>query len=406
MTEMSLRVRRRHVLFLQIGDRVELDITKFLMGSIAYKHQTQCMLLCPIRGDVLPINVAEFELIMKIPEHKWVSLSEIGGLSDDAVMNVRDLAQRGVLLSDPAPQTLADLVPGEETLQRTQWEEIAAVYHAHTQWRGKALERTRPPLGEDDKEMAFDHLRRIRGDAPPHFVRRPDAQARMALCVPLLDDPFFDTLISRRTSRAYNFNQTLSRSALETMLYVVFGTQGTKNVAESLTLMKRTSPSGGALHPIEAYVLAIRVAGVPTGLYHYESETHALAQLELMDIDGARALTYEFTAGQTHFSEAHALVIHVARLHRSFWKYSHHQKAYKSVLMDSGHLSQTFYLTAAYLKLGAFYTAAINDFDIGRRLRLDPLREAAIAINGCGIPDDTRQQLTFVTDPYQPSAND
>ena len=36
--------------------------------------------------------------------------------------------------------------------------------------------------------------------------------------------------------------------------------------------------------------------------------------------------------------------------------------------MDSGHLSQTFYLTATHLGLGAFCTAAINDADIERIL--------------------------------------
>ena len=57
-------------------------------------------------------------------------------------------------------------------------------------------------------------------------------------------------------------------------------------------------------------------------------------------------------------------MIHVARFDRNFWKYAQHRKAYKAVLMDSAHLSQTFYLTAAHLGLGAFYTAAINDADI------------------------------------------
>ena len=96
-------------------------------------------------------------------------------------------------------------------------------------------------------------------------------------------------------------------------------------------------------------------------------------------------------------------MIHVARFDRTFWKYAQHRKAYKAVLMDSAHLSQTFYLTAAHLGLGAFYTAAINDADIARRLRLKPVREAAIAINGVGLADSGRDELHFVTDPYRPT---
>ena len=71
--------------------------------------------------------------------------------------------------------------------------------------------------------------------------------------------------------------------------------------------------------------------------------------------------------------------------------------------MDSAHLSQTFYLTAAHLGLGAFYTVAINDADIGSRLRLKPVREAAIAINGFGIADNGRDDLQFMPDPYRPT---
>jgi len=119
----------------------------------------------------------------------------------------------------------------------------------------------------------------------------------------------------------------------------------------------------------------------------------------------ARGLASEFTAGQAHFAEAHALVIHVARFHRNFWKYARHHKAYKAVFMDSAHLSQSFYLSATHLGLGAFCTASINDVDIGERLRLRPHYEAAIAVNGVGIPDTGRNELDFRAEPYDPAAS-
>ena len=147
----------------------------------------------------------------------------------------------------------------------------------------------------------------------------------------------------------------------------------------------------------------MNVEGVAAGLYHYETETHALALLERMDADRAVALACDFTAGQEYFSKAHVLVIHVARFHRNFWKYARHQKAYKAVLMDSAHLSQTFYLSAEHLGLGAFYTAAINDVDIARRLRLKPLYEAAIAVNGAGLPGTGHDELHFIPDKYVPT---
>jgi SagB-type dehydrogenase family enzyme len=121
-----------------------------------------------------------------------------------------------------------------------------------------------------------------------------------------------------------------------------------------------------------------------------------------MDRADARKLAADFTSGQTYFAEAHVLVIHVARFDRKFWKYAQHRKAYKTVLMDSAHLSQTLYLTAAHLGLGAFFSGAINDTDIAYRLRLRPIREAAIAVNGFGIADSGRDALRFMAEPYSP----
>jgi len=97
-------------------------------------------------------------------------------------------------------------------------------------------------------------------------------------------------------------------------------------------------------------------------------------------------------------------VVHVARFDRNHWKYRQHAKAYKAVLMDSAHLSQTLYLTATHLGLGAFYTAAINDGDIGDRLGLDPLSQAAVAISGFGIRATRTDSLNFDAQAHDPVA--
>ena len=320
----------------------------------------------------------------------------------DAPARLADLARRGILLSDPASEKWSDLVEGEQTLERMQWYDVAAVYHAHTRWQGVPRNLPVPRIDDDERLTPFERIRRDHGDPPPHFVRRADALERTPLDVPVLDGPFFEVLLARRTTRAFRSQQPLPLPLLEVLLYAVFGTHGIKH-EEGITGIKRTSPSGGALHPIEAYLLVANVEGLSAGLYHYETGSHALALLERMDETSARALACEFTAGQGYFAEAHVLVIHVARFHRNFWKYAQHRKAYKSVLMDSAHLSQTFYLAAAHLDLGAFYTAAINDADIGQRLRLKPLYEGAIAINGAGLPDSARNELHFVPDAYRPT---
>lgn len=392
-----VRLRRRRYFLLRIGDETTLDIARFLSGEISTKLNARGWLLCPITGRELPITADELQLAMTLPAQTWL---ECKAAQADARM--LDLARRGILLSDPPAEGWEHLASGEQTLEQAQWLDVAAVYHGHSGWHGV--------VGVDPQSMGDVHaqrehlesLRRAHGEPPRHFVERSDAHGRIALRAPVFNGAFFDTLMARRTTRAFRTDEALPRSALEQMLYAVFGTHGIKHFAPGVAAIKRTSPSGGALHPIEAYVLATHVEGVPSGLYHYETASHSLAALEHMDLASARNLACTFTAGQSYFADAHALVIHVARFDRNFWKYARHRKAYGVVLMDSGHLSQTFYLTATHLGLGAFYTAAINDADIAERLRLPRGREAAVAINGLGLALHGRDELHFIADSYEP----
>ena len=402
MSEIGMRFRRRRFLLLRVADEPVLDIGQFLRGSIQLHDEPRCTLLCPVRGESLSLTAEELGLIMTVPNDRWLTAAELESRGPEVQGRLIDLAQRGILLGDPAPRGWDDLESGEAVIEQMQWFDLAAVYDAHSRWKGIVGDNARLKGGENIHRIRLEELRKIRGDPPGHFVSRPDAEARIPLSAPALDGPFFDALLARRTTRAYRCDQALPKSALELMLYAVFGTHGIKFFASGIAAIKRTSPSGGALHPIEAYVLAVNVADIAAGLYHYETNTHALARLESMNIANARDLACQFTAGQSYFAEAHVLVIHVARFDRTFWKYAQHRKAYKAVFMDSAHLSQTLYLTAAHLGLGAFYTAAINDADIASRLRLRPIRDAAIAINGFGIPDSGRDTLHFMPDPFRP----
>jgi putative peptide maturation dehydrogenase len=400
--ETTVRFRRRRYFVVRVADEPRLEFQAFFRSEIRLRSETQCTLLCPVRGESLPLTAAELALVMTVPVERWATLAELNSISAGPSASLIDLASRGILLSDPSPANWSDLVEGERVLHQMQWHDLAAVYHAHSSWQSVVGTPSPQKLGDDAQRALVDKLSLTRGDPPPHFVRRPDALNRTSLHVPALDGPFFDALFARRTTRAFRSQQPLSLSALEIVLYAVFGTHGIKH-EPGISGIKRTSPSGGALHPIEAYLLIMNIEELPPGLYHYETGAHVLAKLEHMDDASVRELACQFTAGQKYFAEAHALVIHVARFDRTFWKYAQHRKAYKAVLMDSAHLSQTFYLTAAHLGLGAFYTAAINDTDIGRRLRLRPLREAPIAINGVGLPDSGRDEMHFIPEPYQPT---
>jgi SagB-type dehydrogenase family enzyme len=75
----------------------------------------------------------------------------------------------------------------------------------------------------------------------------------------------------------------------------------------------------------------------------------------------------------------------VSRFARSFWKYRRHAKAYRNLVLDAGHLSQTFYLVCTALGLGPFFTTAINEIQILNELRLSALQVGVIGLCGCGV---------------------
>jgi putative peptide maturation dehydrogenase len=167
-------------------------------------------------------------------------------------------------------------------------------------------------------------------------------------------------------------------------------------------MIKRTSPSGGGLHPIEAYPLVAGVEGLEPGLYHYDARGHALELASRIEREELTRLASQFVCGQGYFASAHVLVVMTARFYRSFWKYRRHQKAYSALMMDAAHLSQTLYLVAAELGLGAFVTAAVNGANIEDRLGIDGFTEGVVAVAGFGRRSRKPSALEPDYAPYVP----
>ena len=149
----------------------------------------------------------------------------------------------------------------------------------------------------------------------------------------------------------------------------------------------KTSPSGGARHPIEAYVVARRVRGLRSGLYHYAPDTHELERLR----NGATSRTLAtFLGGQPWYGNASALVVLTSVVERKMWLY-HYPRSYRILLLEAGHLVQTFCLIATSLGLAPFCSAALADSRIEREFGLDGIREPILYAAGVGPrPSDER----------------
>jgi SagB-type dehydrogenase family enzyme len=186
-------------------------------------------------------------------------------------------------------------------------------------------------------------------------------------------------LFERRTWRHFS-GAPVELSGLATLLKLTWGVQRWAHARGQGRVAFKTSPSGGARHPIEAYVLALRVKGLPRGLYHYAADRH---NLERLNRRATSRQIVQYCADQTWYGSAAAIVIMTAVFARERWRYKS-PRAYRAVLLDAGHLCQTFCLVATWLKLAPFCTMALADSRIERDLKIDGVSESVVYVAGVG----------------------
>jgi putative peptide maturation dehydrogenase len=284
----------------------------------------------------------------------------------------------------------------DNTLRSVAWWPLAAVAQAHGGWEGIDIEAR----NEVGLMLSSEQMVEAFGTPPQHGYQRTSAPG-VALPPPQRRE--FDALLARRkTCRNFDGAASVGAADLATMLHRVWGAIGTLELAPGAIAVKKNSPAGGGLHAVEAYVLVQRAEGLAPGFYHYLALDHALEPLQALSADEAAGFAHRFVAGQNWFANVPVMVVMTARFDRLFWKYRRHTKAWRVVHLDVGHLSQTMYLSAADLGLGAFVTAAINDREVERALALTPMREGAIAIVGFG--PRAAQPTTLELDDIVPTA--
>ena len=258
------------------------------------------------------------------------------------------------------------------------WHPLAAVYHFATkdaQWVTPSERRAR--------EAAL--VRRARVAPPPSPYKRTRGRGRV-LPVDSKSGEFRDVLLARRTWRGFG-RRPMALDDLGTLLDLTFGVQMTGEAGRGITALFKTSPSGGARHPVEAYVLAVRVKDLARGLYHYSPRSRGL---HLIRRGASSAQVTSYLSGQSWFSGAAVLVLMTAVLPRLWWRYEH-PRAYRAVLLEAGHVCQTFCLAATWLGLAPFCTMALDDSRIERDLRIDGVQEALVYAAGAGTrPADGR----------------
>jgi SagB-type dehydrogenase family enzyme len=250
------------------------------------------------------------------------------------------------------------------------WNPAAGFFHSSTRDE---------EITTDPAEIEYFLRHRAREQPMPLPVKRYPGKALISLPDPKITGEFPRVLLGRRTWRRFA-PRPVELSDLATLLGLTWGVQRWFQMPTLGRVALKTAPSGGCLHPIEAYVLARRIRGLRPGLYHYVSDRHSL---ELLKRGATSKQISKYLGGQSWYSPAAALVLMTGVFSRTQWKYRT-PRAYRTVLTETGHLCQTFCLVATWLGLAPFCTLALADTKIEKDLGVDGIQEAVLYAAGIG----------------------
>ncbi len=381
-----MRVRRCKVLYLEPREEVGFDLEILLAGGNGMRRERRWLALAPHLGEEIEIDAVERDLLGILSPDEWVDSRQ---LSDDDSSALKRLLKNGLVIG--AGKHHAALRERDESLRGVHWHPLAATLHAFTRRHYADAVQAMQDTGTE----TAGELRQVLGAPPVEALDRGDSEQRIAL--PRTARTDFDHLLARRaTCRNFDAGKPLPYALFAQLMERVFSAQSHVRVSDDTVFLKKTRPSGGGLHPIEAYLIVQNVEAVAPGLYHYHSIAHALEPLSAPDRP-LQELAMAAVAEQHWFANAHVMVLLAPRYDRSFWKYRNHAKAHRAIILEAGHLSQTLYLSATEAGLAAYITCAINEVPLEQAFALDPISSGVLAI--CGFGWRGEEMVTMELDP-------
>ncbi|HUT34064.1 MAG TPA: SagB/ThcOx family dehydrogenase [Planctomycetota bacterium] len=143
----------------------------------------------------------------------------------------------------------------------------------------------------------------------------------------------------------------------------------------------RAAPSAGACYPVETYVVVNRVDGLEAGLCRYDVEGACLERLRRGDLSNAIAAA---CLDQEMAAAAAVVFAWTAVPARSKPRY--HERAYRYMYLDAGHIGENLHLAATALGLGCCAIGAFLDDEVNAVLGVDGVGETALYLSVVGVP--------------------
>lgn len=175
------------------------------------------------------------------------------------------------------------------------------------------------------------------------------------------------TIVERRSRRRFT-GAAVSLDELSRLLFFAYGRTGPDG-------RSRAVASGGALYPLEIYVVPHRVDGLDPGVYHYNVEHHCLDAVTRGD-QWARLKECVWMQDMKDPDEASLVLFVTAIFQRSTFKYL--DRGYRLILLEAGEVAQNLGLLVTALGLGGYLLGGFLDNHLSALLGIDGVEEAPL----------------------------
>ena len=217
--------------------------------------------------------------------------------------------------------------------------------------------------------------------APPLEKPIPAGASRIAL-IPqdetgLGSVPLARVIGDRRSRRAYS-EDALS---LEELSFLLWATQGIREIHPKRIHAFRTVPSGGCRHPYETYLRVNNVEGVASALWRYSALEHALGSVWDVRPEASPSLA-EVCLGQQFVDKAAVTFVWTAIPYRTAWRYG--PDSLKDILISCGHICQNLYLACEAIGAGTCAILAYDQAKLDPYLGVDGIEEISLYVAPIG----------------------
>jgi SagB-type dehydrogenase family enzyme len=174
-------------------------------------------------------------------------------------------------------------------------------------------------------------------------------------------------LQNRRSLRKYSAEPI----CLEHLALMLWASQGITGQAGRYLF--RTTPSAGALYPVETYISVHSIQGLDPGLYHFDVEYFALDRLTEEDMAETVA---SCCLDQKFMAQAPVVFLWTGIFRRAMSKYG--DRGMRYILLDAGHICQNVMIAAEAVGCGGCPVGAFYDKELNKLLQIDGEEESIL----------------------------